>query len=59
MEDESVVIATTTAIQVIGVDLLTPLLSFIFGADGLFAGFTLDQVFSVLGTLWTIFVILS
>ena len=58
LEDE-IVTVSSTPLEVIGVDALTPILSFIFGADGLFAGFTVAEVLGVLGTLWTIFTILS
>lgn len=58
-EEEIIVAATTTPLEVVGVDALTPILQFIFGGDGLFAGFTVAETMGVLGTIWTIFAILS
>jgi hypothetical protein len=51
--------ASTSATDVIGYDYLTPFLRFIFGSDGLFAGFTLDEATAFFATFWTVFVIVS
>jgi hypothetical protein len=56
---EETVIATTTRLQVIGFDFLTPLLRVIFGEDGLFAGFTQDGVLGFLGSVWSVYVVLA
>ncbi len=58
-EDELIITASNTPLEVIGVDWLTPLLMFIFGSDGLFAGFTIADTMSVLGTIWNVFAILA
>lgn len=58
-EEEIIVAASTTPLQGVGYDVLTPLLRFIFGSDGLFAGFTLDETTAVLGTIWSVFAIIS
>ena len=58
-EDEIIVAASNTPLEVIGVDALTPILRFIFGADGLLAGFTIDETMAIFGTIWTIIAILS
>ncbi|MFM2423758.1 MAG: hypothetical protein RLZZ70_145 [Candidatus Parcubacteria bacterium] len=59
MNDEDIITASSTTLDVIGYDYLTPLLGFIFGSDGLFAGFTLDEVAGVFGVVWTIFVVIA
>ncbi len=59
MPEEDIIAVSSTPIDVIGYDYLTPLLQLIFGSDGLFAGFTLDEVTGVLAVLWTIFVVLA
>lgn len=59
MEEELVVGASTTPLEVVGVDALSPILHFIFGADGLFAGFTVTEVLSVLSVLWSVYAIIA
>ncbi|MFN3693063.1 MAG: hypothetical protein ACK4SL_03140 [Candidatus Paceibacteria bacterium] len=58
-DEEIIVAASNTPLQVVGYDALTPLLRFIFGSDGLFAGLTLDETLGVLGAIWTVFAIIS
>lgn len=57
--DIDTVTVSTTPLEVVGVDALTPILTFIFGADGLFAGFSIDEATAILGAIWTVFAILS
>ncbi len=57
MEDS--VTASTAALQVVGFDLLTPLLRAIFGGDGLLGGISQEGVFGFLSGAWTVFVIIS
>lgn len=45
--------------QVVGFDLLTPLLQAIFGSDGVFAGVSQDSVISFLNGAWSFYVILA
>jgi hypothetical protein len=59
MRDDELVTASSAALEVIGVDALSPILRFIFGADGLFAGFTLSEVTTVLSTLWSVYAIIA
>ncbi|MFM2340142.1 MAG: hypothetical protein RLZZ360_778 [Candidatus Parcubacteria bacterium] len=59
MREDEIVNATSAAIEVIGVDMLTPLLMFIFGADGLFAGFTVAEASALFASFWSVFAILS
>ena len=56
---EETVTATTAPLQVIGYDLLTPLLRAIFGGDGLLGSLTQDGVLGFLSGAWTVFVIIS
>ena len=53
------VTATSTSVKVIGFDLLTPLLHFVFGADGLIGSVSLVGLLGILNILWGIFVTLS
>ena len=55
---EETVIATNTK-QVVGFDLLTPLLQAIFGSDGVLAGVSQDGVISFLNGAWSFYVILA
>ena len=57
MEDS--VTATTAALQVVGYDILTPLLRAIFGGDGLFGSFSQDGLMGFLSGAWTVFVIIA
>lgn len=60
MNDTEVIAASgTVPLEVIGVDGLTPLLSLIFGADGLLAGFTVAEAFNFLSSLWSVYAILA
>lgn len=56
---EDTVIATTTKLQVIGFDILTPILSAIFGADGLIGGFSQDGVLGFLSSTWSVYVVIA
>lgn len=56
---EDTVTATTAALQVVGFDILTPLLRAIFGGDGLFGSVSQDGVMGFLNGAWTVFVIIS
>jgi uncharacterized membrane protein len=58
MEDTTIE-ASSTALQVVGYDVLTPLLRFIFGADGLIGGISLEGLSSFFGGLWLVFVVFS
>ena len=53
------VTAASSSIQVVGFDLLTPLLNFIFGADGVIGGVSLAGAFGVLNIIWGVFVVLA
>jgi hypothetical protein len=53
------IVATTSSIQVGGYDALTPLLRFIFGADGLVGGLSTTGIVDFLGTVWGVFVIFA
>lgn len=53
------VTATSSSVQVVGFDLLTPLLQFIFGADGFIGFVSLGGVFSALNIIWGIFIVLA
>ena len=57
MEDS--VTATTAALQVVGFDILTPLLRAIFGGDGLLGSISQDGVMGFLNSAWTVFFIIS
>jgi uncharacterized membrane protein len=59
MPDDEIVNASSAALDIVGVDALSPILRFIFGADGLFAGFTFTEVMSVLSTLWSVYAIIA
>lgn len=59
MQDEEIVNASSAALEIVGVDALSPILRFIFGADGLFAGFSFSEVMSVLDTLWSVYAIIA
>lgn len=59
MRDEEIVNASSAALDVIGVDALSPILRLIFGSDGLFAGFTFSEVVAVLSTLWSVYAIIA
>ena len=59
MNDDATINATTSALEVVGYDYLTPLFGVIFGADGLVGGYSVADVLGVLGVLWTIFVVIS
>ncbi len=59
MDENDIISVSSTPIEVIGVDALTPILRFIFGADGLFAGFSVAEVMGFLGTAWTVFAIIA
>lgn len=52
-------VATTAQIQVVGYDLLTPLLSAIFGGNGAVAFLSVSGIVAFLGTIWTVYVILA
>lgn len=56
---EETVIATTTRLQVIGFDFLTPLLRAIFGADGAFAGLSQDGFLGFLNSAWSVYVVIA
>jgi hypothetical protein len=58
MED-TVIAASTTKLQVVGYDILTPLLRAFFGSDGLIGGVSIDSVFSFLNSAWGVFVVIS
>jgi uncharacterized membrane protein len=51
--------ATSTAIPVVGYDVLTPLLQFIFGDSGVIGFLSLDGVLGFLGGLWTVIVVIG
>lgn len=51
--------ATTGKLQVVGYDFLTPLLRFIFGGDGLFAGVSQSGVMGFFGSLWGVIIVFS
>ena len=57
MEDS--VTATTAALQVVGFDILTPLLRAIFGGDGLLGSMSQEGVMGFLNGAWTVFFIIS
>jgi hypothetical protein len=61
--DESTVIyepvATTAQIELVGYDLLTPLLSTFFGSNGLISFLSVSGVIAFISTIWTIYVILA
>lgn len=57
MEDS--VTATTAALQVVGFDILTPLLRAIFGGDGLLGSMSQEGVMGFLNAAWTVFFIIS
>jgi hypothetical protein len=56
---EETVIATTTRLQVVGYDILTPLLRAIFGSDGLFAGLSQDGFLGFLNSIWSVYVVIA
>ena len=56
---EETIIATTTRLQVVGYDILTPLLRAIFGSDGLIGGFSQDGVLGFLSSVWSGYVIIA
>lgn len=56
---EDTVYATVTPYEVVGYDLLTPLLRAIFGGDGLLGGLSQDAVFNFLNGLWSVYVVLA
>ncbi len=56
---EDTVNATSGALQVIGFDLLTPLLRALFGSDGLIGGFSQDGVLGFLNSVWSGYVVLA
>ncbi len=51
--------STTTHIQTVGYDILTPLLQALFGGGGVAGGLMSPGFLHFLGSLWTVFVILS
>ncbi len=56
---EETVIATTTRLQVVSYDVLTPLLRAIFGSDGLFAGLSQDGFLGFLNSVWSVYVVIA
>ncbi|MBY0538633.1 hypothetical protein K2P47_04535 [Patescibacteria group bacterium] len=56
---EDTITATTTRLEVVGFDFLTPLLRAIFGSDGLFAGFSQDGLLGFLNSTWSVYVIIA
>ncbi len=57
MEDTAT--ATTAALQVVGYDILTPLLRAIFGGDGLFGSVSQAGLMGFLNNAWDVFVIIA
>lgn len=53
------VTATSGKLQVVGYDLLTPILRFIFGEDGLIGGISLSGFTGVFSTIWGIVIVFS
>ena len=56
---EETVTATTTALKVVGYDILTPILRAFFGSDGLAGSVSQDGLLGFLNGAWTVFVIIS
>ncbi|MES2748865.1 MAG: hypothetical protein V4668_02380 [Patescibacteria group bacterium] len=56
---EDTVTATTAALEVVGFDILTPILRFIFGGDGVVGSLSQDGILGFLSGAWTVFVIIS
>lgn len=56
---EETVIATTTRLQVVSYDVLTPLLRAIFGSDGLFAGLSQDGFLGFLNSVWSVYAVIA
>jgi uncharacterized membrane protein len=50
---------SSTAINAVGYDALTPLVRFIFGSDGLIGGISYDGLIGFLNGTWTVFVVIS
>ncbi len=61
MLNQATITASTTSagVDVLGYDYLTPLLYFIFGADGLLAGISVTDAVATLGTIWTVFTVVA
>ncbi len=59
MDNDGVIEATTTAIDVVGYDYLTPLLGFIFGSDGLIGAYSIADAIGVLSSIWSVFIVIS
>lgn len=57
--DDSRVIATTSAIEVVGYDALTPLLRLIFGSDGLIGSLSIADVLGIFGVIWAVITVVS
>lgn len=53
------VTASSGALKVIGYDFLTPLLQFIFGADGMFGSLSRDGLVGFFSTAWGIYVVIA
>lgn len=56
---EETVIATSTKLQAVGFDVLTPLLRAIFGSDGLFGGVSQDGFLGFLDGTWSVYVVIA
>jgi len=57
--DDSAAVATTTQVQLVGYDMLTPLLRFLFGDTGIISFISIAGIVSFFGTLWTIYAVLA
>jgi len=58
MQDTTIT-TSSTAIHVIGYDFLTPLLHWIFGADGMIGSLSLTTVLSWASLLWSVYAIIA
>jgi hypothetical protein len=56
---EDTITATTTRLEVVGYDFLTPLLRAFFGSDGLIGGLSQDGLLGFLSSAWSVYVIIA
>ncbi len=56
---DDTITATSTRLETVGFDYLTPLVRAIFGSDGVFAGLSQDGFLGFLNSAWSVYVILA
>ena len=56
---EETIVASSTKLQVVGFDILTPLLRAIFGSDGLIGGLSQDGVIGFFSSVWSVYVVVA